>query len=154
MTPWTFDGVVELDPTVLDGYMKHHVALPDEVAAALAQGVRVVGTLDGIRFSRVVAVAGDGRRTLRFGEGWLRDAGLAPGDPVEVVVGEDPDPDHVDLPAELAALLDADEQLQHLWLSLTPGRRRTLAYPVDRAKRPETRQRKATALVEELRRMA
>jgi hypothetical protein len=151
---WTFASAVELDPTVLDGSMKHHVPLPEDAPAELAVGVRVAGTLAGTRFSRVVATSGDGRRTLRFGEGWLRDVQLGPGDPVAVELDLGADPDHVDVPEELAEALEADPQLQHLWESLTPGRRRTLAYPVDRAKRPETRRRRVEAVVAELRALA
>ncbi|MEM0960990.1 MAG: YdeI/OmpD-associated family protein [Bacteroidota bacterium] len=67
-----------------------------------------------------------------------------------VTVAEDPDPDRVDLPDELQAALDLDPVASAAWRALTPGRQRTLAYGVGRAKRPETRVRRALALLDQV----
>ena len=41
-------------------------------------------------------------------------------------------------------------RLEHRWESLTAGRRRTLVYPVERAKLPATRAKRVQAILEEL----
>ncbi|MCB9554101.1 MAG: YdeI/OmpD-associated family protein [Myxococcales bacterium] len=153
--PYAFEATIAFDPAVADGYMKHYLPLPPAVAAALVEGgvSRVVGTVGAVGFSRVVYDRPDGSRCLRFGEGWLRDAGLGVGDAVAVTLGPDPDPEHVEVPAELAAALDAQPGVALAWAALTPGKRRTLVYGVERARRPETRARRAAAVVEEVARL-
>lgn len=144
-----FDVVIEYDPAVADGYMRHFVAVPEGYAADV--GDRLVGELAGVAFSRIVFEEVDGVRRMMFGEGWLADAGLAVGDDVRLALRPEPDPDHVEMPDELVAALEADPQADHLWSMLTPGRQRTLAYGVARPKRADTRQRKAAELLEALR---
>jgi hypothetical protein len=143
--------VVEVDPTVPAGYMQHQVVVPAGCAEDAGVGTRVAGTLDGTRFSRVVVAGSRGERLLRFGRAWLRDAGIEGGDVVLLRVRVDPDPDAVEVPDELAEALAADPALEHRWEALTAGRRRTLAYPLERAKRPETRARRVQAILDELR---
>lgn len=149
---WQAEVVVELDPTVPHGYMKHHVTLPAGCCPEADAGARVEGTLDEARFSRVVAPGADGQRLLRFGRDWLRAAAIEVGDVVPLRVRLDPDPDRVQVPDELASALARDPQLEHRWESLRAGRRRTLVYPIERARRPETRARRVEAVLDELRR--
>ena len=150
MTPHEFLAPVLLDPDVEDGYMKHYVPLAKDIAASLADAPRVVGTIDGHAFRRTIQERPNGEPCLRFGKGWLWDAGLAVGAVVPVTVAEDPDPDRVDLPDGLEAALDLDPVASAAWNALTPGRQRTLAYGVGRAKRPETRGRRALALLDQV----
>jgi hypothetical protein len=142
--------VVELDPTVRDGYMKHHVEIPAGWCQDAVAGTRVEGTLDGTRFSRVITVGSEGQRLLRFGRDWLRTADIELGDLVALQLRVDPDPDRVEVPEELAAALAEHPELEHRWESLTPGRRRTLVHPIERARRPDTRARRVRAVLDEL----
>lgn len=130
--------------------MKHYVPLADDVAESLAGAPRLLGEIDGHAFRRTLQRRPNGEPCLRFGAGWLRDAGLTVGAVVPVVVAPDPDPDRVDLPEELTAALGLDPAAAAAWAALTPGRQRTMAYGVGRAKRPETRVRRALALLEEI----
>ena len=147
-----FAAPVLFDPEVEDGYMKHFVPVPESVARALeAHGAtRLIGSLDGRAFRRVLHRRPDGGRCLKFGNGWLKDAGLGDGDEVRVTLAPDPDPDAVDVPAELAEALDVDAEAALAWAALTPGKQRTMAYAVARAKRPQTRHRRARAVIEQL----
>ncbi|MFA9430427.1 YdeI/OmpD-associated family protein [Egicoccus sp. AB-alg2] len=147
---WDAEVVVELDPTVPDGHMRHHVVLPAGSYREVAAGDRVEGALDGVPFSRVVAAGGDGQRLLRFGRDWLRQAGIEVGDLVPLRLRLDPDPDRVDVPGELANAFVEHPELEHRWESLTAGRRRTLVYPIERARRPETRAKRVQAILDEL----
>ena len=78
----TFRAPVLFDPEVEDGYMKHFVPLPEDVAAALeATGAkRFAGTLDAIPFRRVLHRRPQGDLVLKFGLGWLKDHRLKEGD--------------------------------------------------------------------------
>lgn len=150
-----FPAPVLLDPAVEAGYMHHYVPVPDEVARSLGDAgtTHVEGTLDagaGPRpFRRALHRRPDGSARLKFGEGWLREAGAAVGAVATVTVREDPDPGRVDVPDELAAALDLDPEGARAWAALSPSRRRTHAYHVGRAKRGETRVRRALAVLDE-----
>lgn len=130
--------------------MKHFVPIPDRVATALEGAGRLTGSLDGRPFSRVMHRRPDGSRCLKFGEGWLREAGFADGTEVRVTLAVDPNPDAVDLPAALRTALSDDAEAALLWTMLTPGKQRTLAYGVARAKRPDTQRRRAAAVLSQL----
>ena len=148
-----FTTEVCFDEEERDGYMKHYVPVPDAIAEALmpTKGQpRLVGTLDGVAFTRVLTPHRDGGYCLKFGAGWLRDAGFEVGMSVEVAVGPDPNPDHVEIAAELEEALRGEPAIAAFWQTVTSGKGRTLAYPVDRAKRPETRHRKATWVIAEV----
>lgn len=141
---------LQIDGGVPAGYMKHFVAVPAGVLAELGLqgGERVRGELNEVAFSRILQKRDDGAAYLRFGEGWLRDAEAHPGDRVTIRLEPDPDPDHVAIPDELAEALDAHPAASAAWASFTPGKRRTLAYGVERARRPETRARRAEQVVD------
>lgn len=151
---------ISIDPEVPDGYMQQYIELPSEVAAwCRAERVtRTAGSLVGealdalpVPFRRALHGGPEGTLRLRFGRDWLRDAGLAEGMEVAVSFMQDPNPDHVDMPIELETALASDPEVERVWEGLTAGRRRSLAYALERVKRPETRARKALELVAQLR---
>lgn len=149
-----FEGRIEIDDTIEKGYMRNVLRLPLEVAEALGDtsGGRVMGEVEGVRFRRALHRDSRGRLVLKFGEAWLRDAGIEPNATIRVTIGSDPDPDRIDVPAELDRLLVENPKLLAVWESLTAGRRRSLAYPIARAKREATKVKRAEAVLEELRR--
>ena len=122
------------------------VELPPEVAAAL--GGRwprpVRGTLAGTPF-RGTAARGEGAVRVPLTREILGSAGVRRGDEVEVALELDPKPRPVEVPAELARLLDADAALSARFDGLPPSLRRAWASYVAEAKRPETRARRASA---------
>ena len=146
-----YPAPVLVDDEVEAGYMKHYVPVPTAIADALGGAAHVEGTLGGVPFRRTLQRTPDGGARLRFGAGWLRDAGIAPGAVVTVTLREDPAPDRVDVPPELQAALDQDPGAKAAWAALTPGKQRTLTYGISRGKREETRIRRAVALATALR---
>ena len=136
-----------------DGFRYHYLPLPDDVADELqAEGVRrLTGTLNGHPFRRAIQGRRDGTRFLILGQSLLRDVGAGYGDTVAVVLRPDPDPDHVELGEELAAVLEQDEEAGARFYGLTPGRQRSLASYVTGAKRVETRVKRALELAHKLR---
>ncbi len=148
-----FEAAISFDEGQEKGYMKHFVPVPPGVAEALGSaGVeRIEGQLGAIPFRRKLMRATDGTPCVKLGEGWLRDAGLEVGDVVRVILWPDPDPDRVDVPDALAEALAREPDVAAHWETLTPGKRRTLAYAITRAKRRSTQEKRAEALVDELR---
>lgn len=149
----TYRAAVLHDPLVDDGYMKHYVPIPARVMKKLEGVDRVWGRLDDVTFRRSVQRRPNGEPCLKFGEGWLKDAGFEIGQVVRVGIDADPDPDHVEIPEELELAFAEAPDAAHLWTTLTPGKRRTMVYALLRAKRAETRRTRAAKLVDELRRM-
>ncbi|MEO0598401.1 MAG: YdeI/OmpD-associated family protein, partial [Chloroflexota bacterium] len=154
---FTFDSQVRIDMTVDAGYMKHYVPIPDDIAQVFHEAdiTHVEGQLDDVAFRRVLheRIGDEGvEMCLKFGMTWLKQAGFDIADPVVVTLAPDPDPDRVDLPDELeAALADADDEIAQFWETLSPGKRKTLVYGIERAKRPETRIRRANKVLDEVR---
>jgi hypothetical protein len=136
-----------------DGFRFHYLPLPADVADALqAEGVRRLHvTLNGHACTRAVQGRRDGERFLVLGQALLRDVGAAYGDPVEVVLRPDPDPDRVEVGEELEAVLGQDEEAAARFYGMTPGRQRSYAYYVTSAKRTETRIKRALELAHKLR---
>jgi len=69
--------------------------------------------------------------------------GASRGDVVEVRIELDREPRTVDVPPELEAVFEGDQQLAELYARMSPSLRRAWATYVDEAKRPETRLRRA-----------
>lgn len=148
-----FVATITIDENVDAGYMSHTLVLPPDVCDAFRQGVvkKVVGELDGHRFKRTVFTQKDGTMRLMFGKTWLRNAGLKVDQELVVRVGEDPFPDQIDMPQALTDALALDPEIKDAWDALTPGKQRTHAYNVERAKREETKRKRAQKIVDELR---
>jgi uncharacterized protein YdeI (YjbR/CyaY-like superfamily) len=72
------------------------------------------------------------------------------GDELAVTIEPDPNPDHVDLPDELAEALAAWPEAETAFHNYSGAHRRTMARLVDEAKQPATRARRAVQLVERL----
>ncbi len=129
-----------------------YIPLPVDVATALLSDKprRVDGMLEGQPFSRSLQGSTVDTLHVRFGQTTLRDIGKAVGDWVEVELWPDLNPDHVALPDELTAALDADDKARDRFEGMTPGKRRSLCYHVTSAKRTETRVKRAEELTHKL----
>lgn len=134
------------------GVTAHKVPLPAEIAAPLreAKTRRIIGTLNGEPFRLALHRDRSGFWFLALGKGRMKALGLETGALVEVALSADPDPDHVELGAELAAALEASPEARAAWDTLTPGKRRNLAFTVNHAKRSSTREGYAADLVRAL----
>ncbi|MEL6527458.1 MAG: YdeI/OmpD-associated family protein, partial [Chloroflexota bacterium] len=70
---------------------------------------------------------------------------------VIVEIAPDPDPNRVDVPYELMAKLLEDPRLLEAWEQLAPSKRKMLGYHIERAKRSDTRERRAEGIMKDLR---
>lgn len=129
-----------------------HIPLPVDVAAALLgdKPRRVDGVIEGQPFGRALQGSTPETLHIQFGRTVLKDIGKEIGDWVEVELWADPDPNHIELPAEFTAALDTDDRARDRFERMTPGKRRSLCYYVTSAKRDETRAKRAQELTHQL----
>ncbi|MBN8882395.1 MAG: DUF1905 domain-containing protein [Salana multivorans] len=129
------------------------IVLSDEQVAAFDAGraFPVTVTIDG-RTARLRLARMGGENLVGLSRAARADLGVEIGQDVTVVIALDEAPRAVEVPAELAAVLDGDAGLRSAWDALAFSHRREHARAVAEAKRPETRQRRVDAVVEALRR--
>lgn len=148
-----FDHVF-LAPVLLTkgGMTPHKLPLPDSIAEPLraARVRRIVGTIADEPFR--LALHRQGEMTfIALSRDRMTTLGLSAGDLVGVELSADPDPDHVEPGAELAAALADDIEAREAWGAITPGMRRALAHRVTSAKRASTRLDRAAEVAARLR---
>jgi hypothetical protein len=129
------------------------IVVPDDVVAAFGRGTRVpvVVTIDGgYRYRNTIASMG-GRRLLSFNAATRQATGRGAGDEVTVRLELDDEPRVVEVPAELAAELEADAAAKAAWEGLSFTRQRQHAEAITGAKAPATRARRVATVLEALR---
>ena len=122
--------------------------LPTEVMEALGHPKRVEGEIGEHPVNMGVARADPAVLEGPFlyaGKAFLAEAGIEPGEAVEVRL-RPADPDAVEMPEGLEAVIRGAGLLE-AWEALSPGKRRGLVHPVRTAKRAETRERRVAALL-------
>lgn len=111
---------------------------------------RVIATLNG-RAERLGLLPQEGGgRYLMIRKELCHQLGLAVGQEVHVSLAPDPNPDHIDLPDELAEALAAWPEAETSFQAQSGAMRRAIARKVADAKRPETRARYAVEIAERL----
>ena len=105
---------------------------PDEVWGAKRRH-HVAGTVNGHRL-RAVVEAVDGGPGLALGPAWRRDCGVEPGDRVQVRIAPE-GPQRADLPADVAAALDADPAAGQFFDSLAQFYRKGYLRWIDATRR-------------------
>ncbi len=132
------------------------VVVPDAAWQAVGGRAtrRVIATLNGHAERLGLLPLAGGGRYLLLRKALCQQLGLEVGQELEVTLAPDPNPDHVDLPDELAEALAAWPEAETAFLAQTGAMRRAMARKVADAKRPETRARYAVELTERLARGA
>jgi hypothetical protein len=124
------------------------IIVPHDVVARLPAGrIRVKGTFNGAPFALAIQNMKDGSRFFSVGAPLRRAARIQPGDKVEVVF-RIVDPDKVDIPKELGAVLEQDAEARTAWENLTSGYQRSLIHYVTSVKNVDSRIQRALALLE------
>jgi Bacteriocin-protection, YdeI or OmpD-Associated/Domain of unknown function (DUF1905) len=111
----------------------------------------VRGTVNGAPFRSTVAIYG-GVAYLGVTKGLREEAGADIGDEVDVEIELDDAPREVDVPPELAAVLERDAEAARAFEKLSYTHRKEYARWIAEAKRAETKQRriaKVTAMLRE-----
>jgi hypothetical protein len=117
--------------------------VPEEVVSALGAGRRppVRVAINGYTYRSTVAVMG-GVSMIGVSAEHRAGAGVAGGDQIDVDLELDTAPREVDLPADLAAALDADPDARRTFDALSYSNRSWHVLSVEGAKTPETRARR------------
>jgi hypothetical protein len=125
--------------------------VPADVVEALGKGKRppVLVTINGYTYRNTVAVYGDEYLLGVAGEHRER-AGIQAGDEIVVDLELDTAPREVEVPADLAAALDASPNARRAFEALSYSNQRRITLSVEDAKTPETRQRRIEKAVGEL----
>jgi Domain of unknown function (DUF1905)/Bacteriocin-protection, YdeI or OmpD-Associated len=129
----------------------HLVAVPDDVVAALGGKGRtpVQATFNGVPYRGSIVRMGGGF-CIGVTKAIIADAGVEPGDLLDVMVRLDDAPREVDVPPELAAAFEARPELRAAWDRWSYTRRKQAAAGVTDAKRRETRDRRIEQILTEL----
>lgn len=135
--------------TVHGSFTHTIIVVPDKIIAALpVKGrVRTKGTMNKTPFALAIQHKKDGSRFLMVSGQLRREAKLGSGDPVKVKFWL-VDPDIVDVPEELQAVLDQDQDALKIWKSFTPGWQRGLAHYVNSVKNIDSRIKRAIEIME------
>lgn len=141
-----FQSVLELGGKTATG-----IEVPAEVVDALGSGKKpkVTVTINGYTYRSTVAVMG-GRYLLPVAAEVRAGAGVAAGDEVDVEVELDTAPRVVEVPADLAAALDAAPAARKAFDALSYSNQRGHVQSVDGAKTEATRQRRIAKVVDQL----
>jgi hypothetical protein len=128
--------------------IKTGILLPAAIIRDLPKGrVRVEGTMNGAPFALAVLNMKDGSRFFSVSASLRRAARMKVGDRVDVrfkIV----DPDKLDVPEELEAVLAQDDQAMKAWEKLTTGFRRSLIHYITSVKNVDSRIKRAIDLME------
>lgn len=126
--------------------------VPREVVEALGKGKRppVIVTINGYSYRNTVAVYGD-EFLIGVAQEHRGPAGVTPGDVIEVDLQLDTAPREVEVPADLAAALDAAPEAKLAFEALSYSHKRRYTLSIEDAKSAETRQRRIEKSVTQLR---
>ena len=128
------------------------IRIPDEVVEALGSGKRpaVKVTINGFTYRSSIATV-SGAYMVGVSAENRAGAGVAGGDEVDVDIELDTEPRQVNVPADLAAALDAEPKARATFDGLSYSNRSWHALSVAGAKTDETRQRRIAKSIETLR---
>lgn len=95
---------------------------------------RLICAIDKFEFQCGVNHYGDGSFYIILSKKNLKNIRKKPGDEVEFVLREDPNPLGVEMPETLEVLLEQDPELSKLFEKFTPGKKRSVIHEISRIK--------------------
>ena len=128
------------------------IVVPAEVLEALGGKAtkRVIVTIRGHALRLGLLLLEGGGRYLMLNKDICHAVGIELGQELTIEIAPDPNPDHIDLPEELAEAFAAWPEAEAAFNNYSGSHRRAMAYRVAEAKQPETRARRAVQMVERL----
>jgi hypothetical protein len=119
------------------------IVVPDEVIEQLGAGKRppVLVSVNGYEYRNTVAVMG-GRNMISISAAVRNVTGLKGGDPIRVTLTVADSPREVNVPADFAAALAADERARAFFDKLSNSMQRYHVDNISAAKSADTRQRR------------
>jgi hypothetical protein len=120
---------------------------PKAVFGKIRAPVKV--TLNGYTYRSTIASMG-GVTGIPLRKSNREAAGLVGGERIAVTIELDAEPREVEPPHDLARALRSDKQRMKKWQSLSYTNRREMSEAIENAKRPATRERRLTAILQSL----
>lgn len=119
----------------------HFIEVPVEIAESLSNKfpARVLVTIHGATFHAGVLRRKDGYYLIQMGKATLKKIKASFQDLVEVKIEPDQTTYGYELPEEMEALLEQDEDGRKIWEALNPGMKRSLLHYVNSAKSVDVR---------------
>lgn len=129
-------------------FIKTVIVIPEAVVNQLPKGrVRVEGTLNGAPFALAVQHMKEGARYFSVSAPLRKAARIRVGDSLKVSF-KLVDPDKLDVPEELEALLAQDEKAKEVWDQFTMGYQRSLIHYITSVKNVDSRIKRSIELLE------
>lgn len=123
------------------------VEIPVDVVKRLPAGrVRVEGKLNSVPFNLAIQSKKNGPKYLSVSQAMRKSAGVRPGDKVKVSFSV-VDPDKLELPEEMEAVLAQDDEGAKKWNKLTVGLQRSLVHYINSSKNVDVRIERALFLI-------
>jgi hypothetical protein len=133
-------------------FMNTIVRVPDSVVKALPAGrVRIEGTFNDAPVNLGIQSKKEGFYYVSVSAALRRAAKIKPGDAVRVKFTV-ADPEKLDMPEEMEAVLAQDEDAAKAWSELTTGIQRSLLHYVNSVKNVDSRIRRALFMAEKIKR--
>jgi hypothetical protein len=134
--------------TIKGGLIHTVIYLPDEIIEQLPEGrLRTKGTINGIPFALAPQYQKEGGRYFTVNASLCRAAKVKAGSKAEVIF-KLVDPDELDVPEELEAVLAQDPEAMKAWEKLTIGYQRSLIHYVTSVKNVDSRIKRSLELME------
>ncbi|MBK6369789.1 MAG: DUF1905 domain-containing protein [Flavobacteriales bacterium] len=128
----------------------HYVEFPHDVNELFGKrgAVRVKCVINGVAVDRSLMPTKSGYHILVLGSELRKKAGIQKvGDPVQVELRLDPEPNRIDIPEELAETLDFFPEMKAAWDQLKPGMQRSMCYWVSSGRTVVTRAKRVAGLL-------
>ncbi len=123
------------------------VEIPVDVVKKLPSGrVRVEGQLNQVPFNLAIQSKKNGPRYLSVSQAMRKSAGVKSNDKVKVTFAI-VDPDKLELPEEMEAVLAQDDEGAKKWNKLTVGLQRSLVHYINSSKNVDVRIERALFLI-------
>jgi hypothetical protein len=144
---FTFVAPLQPPQAMSGGYFYASIILPDKILKKLPQKgrLRAKGTFNEAPFSLAIQRRQKAEYFFMVSKSLCRAAKINTGDPVRVLFSL-VDPDVVELPEELEAVLEQDPEALNAWRKFTPGYQRSLALYITTVKNVDSRINRALEL--------
>lgn len=128
---------------------QYHIPVPEEIATTYIEGEnrRVYCTLNGQHRIQCALMKSQSYWYVLVNKEIRNKLSIEEGDTIKVLLEKDHTEFGHDMPEELQVMLDQDEEGNHYFRKLTPGKQRSLVYLVVKVKNSDSRLRKSLAIL-------
>lgn len=152
MRPITFKSHIDY----LSKLKLHHVSVPAEIVEKVGGiGTRLMCSINGQKaFHAGMVALGGGAAYITVNKKRMKEFGVEKGDKVEVTIELDHSKYGMEMPEELEALLDQDDEGARRFENITPGQQRYIIHYVSQVKSSQKRIDRAIMIINNLKKLA